>query len=63
VTATQSDEDKPVFLLLVFWIIEEARIQIAEGALRFFKTTLHAWSDCSYFSSRPTQSGASLDIT
>ena len=34
---THSDEDKPILFLRVFWIIEEARIRIAEGALSFFK--------------------------
>jgi hypothetical protein len=34
---THSNEDKPILVLRVFRIMEEARIRIAEGALSFFK--------------------------
>jgi hypothetical protein len=46
----------------VFWIIEEARIRIAEDALRFFKPHSMLGPIAPIFSSRPTQSGPSLDI-
>jgi hypothetical protein len=34
---TQSDEDKPVLVLRVFRIMEEARVGTAEGVLSLFK--------------------------
>ena len=34
---THPDEDKPILVVRVFRVIEEARVRIAEGALSFFK--------------------------